>query len=204
MVPARNQDFRDAVLRYRRHRKHARALLEEDLLAGYRRRIDVLPIDDHVLALASRDWYSHPARRVNWDWKTAILSSHHRRGPRGIDLAFIDKGQLCGLAVARVSRRKTWLSLTHIEGAPTLHPLKGEVLPIVIQALEIYSTLIAADGERLVGIRVLNPTEDAMVRYQQAGYPLSLKTKKLRAMVIHPRTGVGHDHCNEEELSLEQ
>lgn len=194
------RDWHAAIARYRHYRKMARELLEEQLLAEFRMRIDVIAIDDDILRKARRDWYFDTNRRVNWDWESQILAPARKRGCRGIELALVVQGKLCGLAVAKMSRRRKWLSLTHIEGAPTPHPLKGEVLPIVLAALSIYSALIVVDeedvndGEKIgeknrIGIRVLNPTNDAMPRYRKAGYNLGTSTKRLRSIIIEEATG---------------
>ena len=194
------RDWAAAIARYRHYRKMARELLEEQLLTELRMRVDVIAIDDDILRKARRDWYFNTNRRVNWDWETQILAPARKRGCRGIELALVVQGKLCGLAVAKMSRRRKWLSLTHIEGAPDSHPLKGEVLPIVLAGLSIYSALIVVDeddnkndvendAKNRIGIRVLNPTNDAMPRYREAGYNLGTSTKRLRSIIIEEATG---------------
>ncbi|WAC72090.1 hypothetical protein OU995_21350 [Roseateles sp. SL47] len=198
-----NEEHREVAARYKAHRKFVREVLEEQLLSEYRFRIDVGTIGDDVLRKARRDWYGHEKRRVNWDWENEILVKHYRRGPRGIEFSLSVEGQLCGLAVARVSRHKHWLSVTHLEGAPGTHRLKGKVLPIMVQGFQMYSAQISRDDEEQPGLRLLNPTDDAMVRYRQAGYNASALTKRLCAVVIQPRTGENHEHRNEKEPESE-
>lgn len=198
-----NEAHRDAAARYKLHRKLVRELLEEQLLSEYRFRIDVGTINDDILRMARRDWYGHERRRVRWDWEHEILAPHDRRGPRGIELSLLVDGKLCALAVARLSRHKHWLSLTHLEGAPWQHPLKGKVLPIIVSALVMYGVQISRDDEEQPGIRLLNPTSDAMVRYRLAGYNLTTSQKRLRAMVIQSRTGEDHEHRDEKDHESE-
>jgi hypothetical protein len=179
-------DYLTTKERYRKHRLHARELLEEELLHAFQRRIKVVAIDDDVVREARREWYDKPGRRVQWDWDTGIVAPGRRSSARYFDFALIDGGSLCVLAAARVSHKKRWLSLTHVEGAPWEHPLKGRVLPVVIRSLYIYRGVICATqvGVQSTGVRILNPLPDALECYSRHGYTLQQSTKWHRAIDI--------------------
>lgn len=183
--------------RYRKNRLHARELLEEELLHVYRRRIKVVAIDEDVLREARREWYSAPGRRVPWDWESGVIDPGRRSSARHFDFALIDQGALCLLAAARVSHKKRWLSLTHVEGAPWEHPLKGGVLPIVERALYIYRAVICADEKdvKSTGIRILNPLPGALECYRRHGYTHIHGGKRLLAIDLDPPI----DHLHQDQ-----
>lgn len=184
-------DHSRAKERYKVHRRHTRELLEEELLHTFRYRVDVSAVDDDILRRVEREWYPHRSRLVRWDWESEILTPLQRRGPRGLALAIIVRGQLCGLMAARVSPSKAWLSLTHLEGAPEQHPLKGSILPIAARALYIYRAAIAPEeGAENIGIRILRPLKEAIPFYQRAGYTDLTMTKRLQAIVLERPHGV--------------
>ena len=110
-----------ATQRYREYRLHTRELIEEAAFRDLRMRVDVTSIDEDILRRAERDWYGHPDRKVGWDWTTGIMEPLWGCGAARLDLAFLVKGQLCGMAVARVSRQKRWISLTHVQKSTALH-----------------------------------------------------------------------------------
>lgn len=171
--------------RYRKHRLHARELLEEELLQEFRRRIKVVAIDDDVLREARREWYDHPNRLVAWDWDTGVAAPGRRSSARFFDFALIDKGALCVLVAARVSHKKRWLSLTHVESAPGEHSLRGQVIPLAIKALYIYRALICGEeAAETIGIRILNPIPDAVQCYAGHGYTRNDFTKWHRAINV--------------------
>jgi hypothetical protein len=183
-------DHSRAKERYKVHRRHTRELLEEELLHTLRFRVDISAVDDDILRRVEREWYPHRSRIVKWDWESEILSSLHSRGPRGLALAIIVRGQLCGLMAARVSPSKKWLSLTYLEGAPEQHELKGSILPIAVRALYIYRAAIAPeDDAESIGIRILRPLEKAILCYQRAGYTNLTLTKRLQAIVLEYPSG---------------
>jgi len=167
--------------------------LEEELLVSFRLRVDVSAIDDDVLRKVRTDWGNHPERMTNWDWDTGICAPFRNAGPRGLDFALMVHGSVCGLAVARLSPRKRWISLTHIEGAPAQHELKGHVLAIVIRAMHIYRAVISANFEaEKIGVRILNPLSDAVEWYQRQGLQLTHQSKWLCAIEVTP-PNVGND-----------
>jgi hypothetical protein len=178
-------DYLSAVQRYKTYRRLSKELLEEEAFHKFRSRVDVVSIDEDILRRVSRDWYQSPKRKVHWDWDAGIMQPLRRTSARPFSFAMLVKGQICGLAAARVSHRKRWLSLTHLEGAPEEHPLKGMVLPLAVDALYIYRGVICVDKDpQSMGIRVLNPLDDALTCYNANGYTLSTNTKRMRSIVI--------------------
>jgi len=179
-------NLKEAADRYREHRRHTRVLLEEKALQAWRLRVDVVEIDDDILRRIERDWCAVPSRSVDWDWHLHIMEPLRRSGPRRLDLAFLVRGELCGLAVARVSRRKRWISLTHVEGSPCDdHPLKGRVLPLAELGLYIFRSQICDKDRHLsTGIRALNPLDDVVPYYCWDGHREHCYTKRLNQIVI--------------------
>jgi hypothetical protein len=175
--------------RYREHRKHARAIIEEELFHALRIRVDVIHIDEDVLRKAERQWYDNPDRLVNWDWESEIMAPLLNYGPRTFYAAYLIRGELCALAAARLSPAKKWLSLTHVEGARNDNPLKGKVLPVVLRSLAIFRAVAATNTAEMPGIRVLRPTADALPCYYAHGYEQATVSKKDSMIIIESPTG---------------
>lgn len=190
--------------RYRAYRRHTKELAEEEALPICRTRILFVSVDEDVLRRLRREWYDCPQRRVDWDWEQDIIGPLHRAGPRYLDFAMIVGGQICGLVAARVSRRKRWISLTHVEACPEGHPLKGRILPLAINTLYIFRGVICPpEATKSLGIRVLNPTPEALSCYNNNGYRLSSDSKWLRDIIIEPSgTDIDEkDHGRQTQLS---
>jgi hypothetical protein len=180
-----NMSYTSVCARYRQFRDHTRELLEESLLAETRRRVQAVSIDADVFRRVRQDWVAHPDRKVRWDWQSSIVEPLHRKNAMYLDFALLADGQLCALAAARMSDKKRWLSLTHIEGAPGQHPLKSRVLAVVVEALYIYRAVVCDRGdEKAIGIRILNPLEEALPYYAKQGHTLFRFSKKLAGFVL--------------------
>ena len=178
-------DYDRACQRYKEHRKHTRALLEEAAFHHFRMRVDVSSVDEDILRRAQRDWYGQETRRVAWDWEAGIMQPHNAAGVRGLDFAILVRGQLCGLMAARLSPAKKWLSLTHVEGSPVENPLKGMILALSMQGMIIFRSQFRNEGEhKKTGIRVINPLECVVPYYASQGYTDFRNTKWLRQIVI--------------------
>jgi hypothetical protein len=174
-----------ATQRYREYRLHTRELIEEAAFRDLRMRVDVTSIDEDILRRAERDWYGHPDRKVGWDWTTGIMEPLWGCGAARLDLAFLVKGQLCGMAVARVSRQKRWISLTHVEASAADNPLKGSVLTLVVYGLYVFRSQIChKNPPHCTGIRALNPLEAVVPYYGQVGYPDHHRSKRLNQVVM--------------------
>lgn len=178
-------EYTNAQARYREHCSHTENLLEEEVFALRRKRVDVLSIGAEVLQLAAEQWYPSPERRVQWDWASEIIRPLRTFGPRALALGFRADGILCGMMAARLSPHRQWLSLTHVEGAPFDHPLKGGVVPLSIRALFIYRGLISVGGQaESIGVRILRPLEEAIPCYEAHGYTSYTASKRLPRIVI--------------------
>jgi hypothetical protein len=177
--------YAGAKERYKRGRSQTRELIEEEALTAYRFRVDVSAIDDDILRRFHRDWVGQPGRHVDWNWEQDIVPQLVSYGPRTFSAAFLVKGQLCALMAARLSPAKQWLSLTHLEGAPTDHPLRGKVIPLAIRAMFVFRAVISEkDQAEKTGLRILRPLEDALDCYRGAGFATVAKAKKDSAIVV--------------------
>lgn len=173
-IPAPNEmsEVRACRYRYSRLRRHTFELVEEEYLRATRLRIDVNSIDDDALRIIRDEWSKHP-RRADFDWEGEILPTIRKSHPRAIDIAIWCGGVLCGVAVARLSDSKQWLSLTYLEGSPVPErPLKKQVTPVVITALDIYSSLVHLHdaAQRRPSVRIMRPLPEVLSNYQSIGY----------------------------------
>lgn len=165
-------ELKKCVIKYKTIRRNTRTLLEEEVFRAHRIKSEVRGIDDDALAAVRATW--EPLRRAEvfrWQDQMRIVHQSH---PRRLDLALWSGGQLCGLALARLSDNKCWLSLTFIEGSPIpSHPLKGLVVPITLIGADIYSGLVQYEAVQPIDkpqLRILNPLPGAMACYERQGY----------------------------------
>ena len=94
-------------------------------------------------------WQDDPRRRVHWSW--ADLRAGFRHDPARFDLELRAKGTICAFALGRPSASRSCCALNYIEASPdAAHPLRGQVLGVVITALERYCIAIGAQTMRLV------------------------------------------------------
>ena len=169
LKPASVERLDVCAAKYARLRRLTRDLLEEQALPVFRTRVTVQPVDDSALDVVDMDW-TPSGRRIPFAWRERILPVLHKSHPRRLDLAVWCNGQLCGLAVARLSNAKEWVSITHIEGSPhASHPLKGRIAQIVLVGADIYASLVQPDG-RKPQVRIMNPLPQSMVAYERSGY----------------------------------
>jgi hypothetical protein len=107
---------------------------------------------------ATRLWRM-PPRRVSWDWTRLVK----RRGKGHFEVAFWWGPSLCGLAFGKVG--PDWLAIHYLEGCPEPHPLKGQILPLAVAALEAQALAQSIPGTRLV-----DPFVEIEDRYIERGY----------------------------------
>jgi hypothetical protein len=94
-------------------------------------------------------WQNHAQRAVQWDWLKLCLW-FRRNHPSRFDLMILCQGQLCALALGKLSASKSYCSVAYVEGAPgQTHQLKGKVLAIVLSALQHYCGAVGAPEMRL-------------------------------------------------------
>lgn len=160
------------VAKYRRLRRHTHELLEEEVLRAFRQKIRVTSLNSDALSAVKSVWMQQ-ARRVAFNWEGRICPTLVKSHPRRLELALWVESELCGLAVARLSDAREWVSLTHIEGAPNpSHPLRGKVVPIALIGADIFGTLVQAEAEmaETPKVRILNPLRESMDWYERCGY----------------------------------
>ena len=184
------ETYWDAYERYAELRGFARALLSEEALRETQTRVEVRPITSDILSTVRNSWRTCPDRVARWDW-AEVVKKLATYGPRTLDMAFYGgyplRPQLCGLAVAKVSPHKRWLSLTHIEACPFTHPLKGHIFPFALSGVRAFRALICTPEEaEKMGTRILSPTTDALPFYRSRGYTDHVETKHLSYLVVEP------------------
>ncbi|AYA06747.1 hypothetical protein V1951_21260 [Yersinia sp. 2544 StPb PI] len=131
---------------------------------------DTLPVDEIVIGPitqgdaveVSNSWRTSPKRdwiKFNW-WKARHIQT------KRIDVSIRCRDFLCGLMLARRSRRQICVTLRYLEGNPDPnHPLKGYVLPI--------ATLIAESFASQYGIATVcisRPEKGLIAQYASRGY----------------------------------
>jgi hypothetical protein len=158
--------------KYKRLRRLTRDQLEEEVLRAFKINIQVTRICDRSLAAVDTVWSQHQ-RKAAFPWRDRLLPVLRKSHPRRLDLAYWCGGVLCGLAIARLSDAKTWISITHIEGSPDpSHSLKGLVAPISVAGADIFATFVQREDSqgRLPLVRIMNPLTESIVVYEQCGY----------------------------------
>lgn len=158
--------------KYTTIRRNTHELLEEEIFRAFRKKIEVTHIDADVLSAIDEQWCLSD-RLMPFAWGAQIMRTLAQTHPRAMEMALWHEKQLCGLAVARLSDAKTWLSITHIEGCPTKdHPLKSKVVPIVIAGSQIYASQVQLHDAlgRLPTLRIMRPLEGAEDWYKKLGY----------------------------------
>jgi len=175
--PTNNKELCDERLaicaaKHKRLRHLTRELLEEEILRAFRLKVNVRNLGEAAFAQIRGAWAS-TGRLVDFPWEERIMPILEKSHPRRLDLTFWSGEALCGVAVARLSDAREWISLTHIEGSPDpSHPLKKRVVPIALVGADIYASLVKEEGElpKKPTIRILNPLKESMRWYEQCGY----------------------------------
>ncbi|MBP2171671.1 hypothetical protein J2125_004967 [Erwinia toletana] len=133
---------------------------------------DVLPVDDVELAhITPADcervrlsWRSHPERqKITFNW----LRHHNKRRDR-LDVTIHCLGELCGIMLARHSRRRINVNLRYVESSPYPHPLAGYILPVALIIAESF-----ADAYGAMQVTVSQPDRALVPHYRQQGYELT-------------------------------
>ena len=105
---------------------------------------DLTDINRHSLRAWEQQWLpAMPAGKEwsDWDWSRGM--ARWRKCADRFEVAVWSGNQLCGLAVGKPSAGRGNLSLHAIQGSPIEnHPLKGKILPIVIDTAGAYGTAL--------------------------------------------------------------
>lgn len=134
--------------------------------------IKISEMREHVFD-AYRSW-DHSQRRVSWRWEEERETARMKR-PSYWEMAIWHRQTLCGLVLGKPSQKRSRLYIEGIEGNPSGHPFKGLIIPIALIASEMYAHSIGCKEVWLV-----EPHEDLLDRYQQAGYNLMLRHKLIK------------------------
>lgn len=116
------------------------------------------------------DWEN---RCYFWNW--IDLKRRFRNIPARFELSISVQGEVCGLAIGKPSRGRRHLSVYFIEGNPDpQHPLKGRVLPILLEAAFLYAQALGCSF-----VRLIQPVEQLHALYRRHGFDFG-KTKDGR------------------------
>lgn len=125
--------------------------------------VDVSAVE-YSLVEQAMDW---PNRRYPWDWFE--VKRKFRNIPARFELAVSVNGELCGLAIGKPSRGRRHVSAYFLEGnSDPSHPLKGQVLPILLDGLALYGEALGCSY-----IRLIQPVDGLISRYEQAGFKVA-------------------------------
>lgn len=119
---------------------------------------------EYSLLDQAMDWSS---RRYLWDWFE--IKRKFRNIPARFELSVSVDGELCGLAIGKPSRGRRHVSIYFMEGNPNpSQPLRGQVLPILLDGLALYGEALGCSY-----IRLIQPVEGLISRYEKAGFVLA-------------------------------
>jgi hypothetical protein len=103
-----------------------------------------------------------------WDWES--IRTLFRRDPKRFEVAVWSHDKLCGLAVGTLNKTATVVEVLEGHPDPT-HPLRGEVLLIVLQAATTYAQRTGRPE-----VWLMEPAEGLIHLYEKLGF--SLETPK--------------------------
>ena len=112
--------------------------------------------------------YSALEQTLDWDdrlyqWSWFDLKRKFRNIPARFELSIGVHGNVCGLAIGKPSRGRRHLSVYFLEGNPDKqHPLKGQVLPLLVEASLFYGFALGCTY-----LRLINPVTALHDRYRE-------------------------------------
>lgn len=117
------------------------------------------------------DWGN---RRYLWDWFE--IKRRFRNIPARFELAVSVNDELCGIMIGKPSRGRRHVSAYFLEGnSDPNHPLKGHVLPILLEGLALYGEALGCSY-----IRLIQPVDGLISRYKQSGFKFATdKTHRI-------------------------
>lgn len=135
--------------------------------------VGVLPVDDILLerieaehwAIVHPSWRDHPARKVfniDFNW----LRQRNKRRDK-IDVSIWCGDTLCGLFLAKLSRKRINVALRFLESNPHEHPLVGYMIPIGLYIAESFAREYGAKD-----VMVSRPEKPLVPLYREWGYEL--------------------------------
>ena len=128
--------------------------------------IFVREMDRPAIAYWRKRWagHVHPSGYGGWDWERLWHSVKYE--PESPRCAVWCGEKLCGLAVGYT--RSDRVVVTHLEGDPLGHPLRGAITRIVLPSMEYY-----ARGLEIPYVALENPAEDLEGWYRNHGFTLA-------------------------------
>lgn len=154
-----------------------------------------LPVEDIILdriraemwEIVHPNWREHPVRRhlkIDFNW----LQQRNRRRDK-LDVSIWCGGVLCGLFLAKLSRKRINVALRFLESNPNITPLSGYIIPLGIIIAESFAR---AYGSKEVMIS--QPNKELVYLYREQGYNLipadqsrEQRSCKIRAKVLVKR-----------------
>lgn len=157
---------------HREKREYALSLAYERIVDEF---LTAIPVIESILfeRIKSDDWsIVHPAWRVHYDRKDLRIDfnwwrqRNKRRDKLGVSI-WCD-GELCGMFLAKLSRRRITVALRYLESNPYPNPLLGYMLPIGLIIAESFA--IAYEAKE---VAVSQPDKSLIPLYRQRGYQLN-------------------------------
>lgn len=111
-------------------------------------------------------WRNHPDRiglRIDLNW---LRQRNKRRDKLDVSIWCDDK--LCGMFLAKLSRKRINVALRYLESSPYPNPLLGYMLPIGLIIAESFA--IAYEAKE---VAVSQPDKPLVALYRQRGYELN-------------------------------
>lgn len=139
------------------------------------------PIEGPSLA-QTLEWEN---RLYPWNWFE--FKRKFRNIPARFELSIRVHEQVCGLAIGKPSRGRRHLAIYFIEGNPDKqHPLRGQLLPILLEAASLYGVALGC-----AYLRLINPVEGLHPLYSRWGFEFD---KEISGRIYCERKLVGGDY----------
>jgi hypothetical protein len=120
-----------------------------------------------------RTWVPHPDRKLHWDWW--VWHGNFARSPDRFEAVVRLDGTLLGLILgehrAATIGEGARLEVAYLEGKPGDHPLKGQMLPLLLDIAYYY-----AHVRHGTEVRLFDPAPGLITLYHALGYVLDSST----------------------------
>lgn len=129
--------------------------------------VDFSEITAVAFAEYETNWRDHPQRWNSWNWRE--WQREFRNSPSRFEAALWGDNALCGLAIGKLSKGRSHLSVHLLEGSPDRgHPLKGRVRHCILELAEFY-----ADIWDCRTVKLIEPIEEVIPLYVDMGYVIA-------------------------------
>lgn len=110
----------------------------------------------------------------DWDWAKEMLRWSGKRNR--FDMAIWSDDHLCGLMIGRSSPRRHNFSVCVMQGSPVdAHPLKRQILPVVVEVGAMYGTALGCRE-----LRFLKPLQSMIPLYEQWDFRLARTSRGVQ------------------------